>query len=100
MRSLFAPAVRLMNRLKYPYKFLLVGILLVLPLSVVLSQYVAQTNLVIDFASKEQLGLKYNIPLMKLLRDVEGHAPMVAAYASGSDALRAQISGETLKMQA
>ena len=44
-----------MNRLKYPQKFLLVGLVLVIPLVVVLSQYIAQINLVIDFAAKEQL---------------------------------------------
>lgn len=100
MRSFFAPAIRLMNRLKYPQKFLLVGLVLVLPLGVILSQYIAQINLVIDFAAKEQLGLQYNKPLTAFLQDVQEHAGMVYANANGNDNFKVQIADMIAKKQA
>jgi signal transduction histidine kinase/CheY-like chemotaxis protein len=100
MKSLFKPAVRLMNRLKYPQKFLLVGLVLVIPLVVVLSQYIAQINLVIDFAAKEQLGLQYNTPLHAFLQDVQQHAGMIHAFTLGDAAFKATVADAITKKQA
>jgi PAS domain S-box-containing protein len=84
MRSLYSPAVRLMNRLKYPQKFLLVGLVLVLPFSVVLSQYIMQINLVIDFSTKEQRGLEYTTPLITFFQDIQTFNGLVYASADGN----------------
>src|SRR5260221_14621965 len=92
LNELFAPIVRLMNRLKYPQKFLLVGLVLVLPLGIVLSQYIAQSNIVIDFAAKEQLGLAYNTPLVAFLQDVEQYAGLIYANSEGDDAFKAKLA--------
>ena len=70
MNTVFIPAIRVMNHLRYPQKFLLIGILLLLPLLLLLSQYISATNAVIDFASKERLGLVYTGPLVKLYNDL------------------------------
>ena len=45
-----------MNRLKYRQKFTLVGLVLVLPLIVLMAEYVVQTNNQIDFTAKERAG--------------------------------------------
>ncbi len=83
MQSLFSPAIALMNRLKYPQKFLLIGLLLLLPLALVMSQYIARVNDVTNFASKEQLGLVYNAPLIKFLQNVQRHRSAAAAMLNG-----------------
>src|SRR5688572_1526319 len=83
MRSLFRPAVLVMNRLKYPQKFLLVGLLLVLPLFLVLSQYIVQINKDINFTAKEQLGLIYNAPLVKFLQGIQQHSALSQSLANG-----------------
>src|SRR5688572_6839710 len=79
MSAIFTPAIRLMHRLRYPQKFLLVGLLLVLPLLLVMSQYLAGINFDIDFAEKEQLGLDYNEPVLDLLQVVQRHAALSSA---------------------
>src|SRR5579859_7059623 len=100
MTLLFAPAVRLMNRLKFSQKFLMVGFVLVLPLGVVLTQYLAQSNASLDFASKELLGLAYNRPLTTFLHDVEQFAGIVYVHAEGDDALKSKIASTMADQQA
>src|SRR5579859_1169678 len=99
MPSFFGIGIKLMNQLKYPQKFLLVGLVLVLPLAVVLSLFVYQINLVIDFATKEQLGLQYNAPLVKFLQDTERHAALLYAAANGDDAYRTKIAPQLTQTQ-
>jgi methyl-accepting chemotaxis protein len=88
MKAFFRPAVRLMNTLKYPQKFFLVGLVLMLPLALVLSQYFVQIGNDIDFASKEKLGLQYNQPLVSYLQLVQQHAALSTAYLSGDLTLK------------
>ena len=68
MLAFFKPASRLMSRLKYPQKFMLIVILLLLPLIVVLTQFLSKINEDIDFAAKERLGLIYNAPVLDFLQ--------------------------------
>jgi signal transduction histidine kinase/DNA-binding response OmpR family regulator len=83
MNAFFNPATILMGRLKYPQKFALVGLLLLIPLVVVMSQYLIKTNEDIDFSSKEQLGLQYNDPLILFLQHVQDHASLTNAVLRG-----------------
>src|SRR5258708_4499750 len=88
MKSLFAPEIALMNRLKYPKKFLLVGLMLVLPLDLVMSTSTQKANDDIDFANKEILGLQYNQPLIEFLRQVQDHAALSIAVLSNDDTFK------------
>jgi signal transduction histidine kinase len=91
MSSFFAPTIAVMNRLKYVQKFLLVGLLLVVPLALVLSQYLAEVEYDINFSAKEQLGLEYNGPLVGLLAEVQRHAAISSAYLSGYNTFEEEI---------
>ena len=53
---LFAPAIAVMNRLKYPRKFALISLLFILPLALVMYFLMSEMNNRIDFAQKEILG--------------------------------------------
>src|SRR5260221_10533680 len=88
MKSLFAPAIALMNRLKYPQKFLLVGLMLVLPLALVMRTYTQKANDDIDFANKEILGLQYNQPLIEFLRQIQDHTALSIAVLSNDDSFK------------
>jgi len=100
MKTLFSPGVRLVNQLKYPQKFLVVGMVLVLPLSVVLWQYITQTNLVIDNTVKEQLGLEYAAPLTSFLQHVQQYAGIAYATAVSNDAQRTTFADLAVAAQA
>jgi signal transduction histidine kinase/CheY-like chemotaxis protein len=84
MKSFFNPATLLMGRLKYPQKFMLVALLLLIPLALVMSQFLSKTNEDIDFSSREQLGLQYTDPLMQLFQDALEHAALSNAVLKGA----------------
>ncbi len=100
MSSLFTPAIAIMNRLKYPQKFLVIGFLLVLPLALVLNQFLLQANKDIDFAVKEQIGLEYIQPVMKLLQDVEQHRGWSSAFLNGDTSTKDQITAKQADVDA
>ena len=83
MKRLLSPAVALMNRLKYPQKFMLVGLLLILPLIMVLFQFLVQIQKDIDFADNERKGLQYSTPLVALLQTVQQHRSLTNTYLNG-----------------
>jgi len=68
IRSIFGPAIAIMRRLKYPRKFLLLGLIVLVPQILVFNQYLNKANEDIAFSSKEQLGLVYLEPVNELLR--------------------------------
>ena len=71
MNGLFAPAVVLLNRLRYPWKFALIGLLFTVPLAMVVFFLVVEVRRGIDFAEKEALGNEYLRPLRTLLEDLQ-----------------------------
>jgi signal transduction histidine kinase/HAMP domain-containing protein len=81
MRLLYEPAVRVMNRLKYVYKFALIGFLIVMQASVLIYLLVAELNKNIDFAARERLGLVYNRALIALLNEAQGYRSLQYSHA-------------------
>src|SRR5947207_1289249 len=92
MKTLFKPAVKLMNQLKYPQKFFLVGLVLVIPLLLVMGLFFARGNRDIEFSSKELKGLAYDAPLLTFLRDVQQHWGMADAYLGGDTSFKDSLS--------
>ena len=59
MNKLLEPAARWMNRLKYAYKFAVIGVLIVLQSAVLMYLLVSELNKNIEFARQERLGVQY-----------------------------------------
>ncbi|MBL8164968.1 MAG: response regulator [Anaerolineae bacterium] len=100
MDRFFRPATQVMGRLKYPQKFLLVGLLLLIPLIVVMTQFLSKINEDIDFSAKEQVGLVYNAPLVQLLRHIQHHAALSTAALDGEESFRELVMDEQVDIQA
>ena len=64
MKILFAPAVWLNDRLRFPQKFFLTGLVFFLPLLVVSWLLVDEIDGNIDLTAQERLGVEY-IPLLR-----------------------------------
>src|SRR5207244_61450 len=99
---LFGPGMRLMNRLKYPQKFVLITLLLVAPLALVMYFLISEINARVDFSQKELYGTAYLRPLNSLLRslgnshlparaDTAGHSFQLADWVRTQAALTADI---------
>jgi signal transduction histidine kinase/DNA-binding response OmpR family regulator len=100
MDRFFRPATQLMGRLKYPQKFSLIGLLLLIPLIVVMMQFLSKINEDIDFSAKERVGLVYNAPLVELLRHIQHHSTLSTALLGGEQAFRALVMEAQIDVQA
>ncbi len=87
MKSCFAPAVALMNRLTYPCKFGLIGLLFSLPLGLVTCFLISELNDQIAFSAKEQLGNEYLRPVQQFAADLRDHRGLTWTRASQPNAL-------------
>jgi diguanylate cyclase (GGDEF)-like protein len=77
---LFAPAARLVGRLRYAQKFVVVGLVLVVPLGFVAGAYVDLQRRMVAFSSAELRGIEYMTPLVNLTAQVvdERHRSLTA----------------------
>ena len=77
MNKYFAPAVRLLNQLSYPRKFMLIGLLFALPMGLVTYFLVSEINRSITFSVKEPLGTEYLRPLQQFASDLRDHRGLI-----------------------
>jgi hypothetical protein len=91
MEKFFNPAVALMNRLKYPQKFILVSLLFVLPLALAILLLIPSINERIDFAQQEKYGNEYLHSLRQLLGHSLQNKALAHNYLSGNNSLKAQL---------
>lgn len=83
MSQLLSPAIALMNRLRYPQKFLLISLLFIVPLALVMALLIAEVNTKADFAQKEQAGTEYLRGVRGLLEDALHEKSIAHAYING-----------------
>ena len=82
MEKFFQPGMALMNRLRYPYKFLLIFCLGISLFAVLLVMLHREINRSISFTEKEVIGTAYLDPLRKILSDLQRHRGMMQALLS------------------
>ncbi|MGQ2979077.1 MAG: response regulator [Polaromonas sp.] len=97
--TLLQPARRLMDRLSYPRKFLLIFLLFALPLALTLYLLVGEINHSIQFAEKEIAGAHYLRPLRALQEQVARSRLLARAHAAGQTSLRPDLVGVQAAMQ-
>jgi signal transduction histidine kinase/ActR/RegA family two-component response regulator len=82
MTRLLAPGVGLMNRLRYPQKFVLISCLFALPLVLLSYLWLDEMADRLTFARRERAGLEYIVALRQLLDPLQrAHALSVLAAA-------------------
>lgn len=91
MKKIFSPVVVLLNRFKYSKKFALIGFIIILPFAATLYMLASEINVGIEFAQKERMGLEYNLPLRKLLENMQQHRGMAGGFLSGDASFKEQI---------
>jgi len=91
MDRLFAPAIALMNRLKYPQKFALISILFAIPLALLIILYLFEANTRIAFAQKEIDGNAYLRPMRQLLDHTLQEELLAHDVVNGDQSMRAQL---------
>ena len=91
MDMVFKPGIGLLNRLRYPHKFLLIGVIFLAPLVVMGYFLINEVNQRIRFMEQERLGVEYIAQLRKPIADIQQHRGMSAAFLNGDASFRARM---------
>ncbi|MDX2162405.1 MAG: ATP-binding protein [bacterium] len=83
------PAIQLLNRLRYPQKFMLIALVMLFPLGILAAQSASQAAQTIDFTATERVGVVYLIPVLDLLEAIQRAAADPAAQADVETAIAA-----------
>lgn len=98
MDFLISPAVALMNRLRYPAKFGLLFIIVLVPMltmgGILVKQFQAESN----FLNQEQLGLRYIKALRLPIEHVQQHRGMTSAFRNGAEEFKERVLGKGLEV--
>ncbi len=94
MQTLFAPAVGLMNRLRYRSKFLLLGIALTLVLGVLLYSVYSLLSRDIYTAQNELNGLQMVKPLNRMAQFMQQHRGLSSGVLNGNEAMKDKRSAK------
>jgi diguanylate cyclase (GGDEF)-like protein len=91
MRGVLYPAVALMNRLTYVKKFILIGVLVMLPVLLTVNLLIAGIDKQIEATEKERRGVEYNVAVRDLMELLQQHRGMLNAYLNGSEHFGEQL---------
>ncbi|GAB4295465.1 MAG: methyl-accepting chemotaxis protein [Thiohalomonadaceae bacterium] len=92
MDMVFKPGIGLLNRLRYPHKFLLIGLIFLAPLVVMGYFLIDEVNQRIRFMEQERLGIEYIAQLRKPIADIQQHRGMSAAFLNGDASFRERMA--------
>ncbi|MBP8267264.1 MAG: chemotaxis protein, partial [Zoogloea sp.] len=87
MKILFAPAVAMLNRMRYPAKFTLLGSIAFLVIGFLLFQLAVSLRENVDFAEKEEEGLLRVPLLLKVIQLSQQHRGLSAGVLNGNEAM-------------
>ena len=94
MQLLLAPAVSLLNHLRYPQKFLLVGMIMLIPMLTMGWLLVTESNKTIVSLNSERDGLAYIQGVRPLIEHIPQHRGMSGAFLNGNDGFRRQMESK------
>ena len=98
MKIIFAPAVKLMNKLKYSRKFALIFILFLIPLSILLTMQLLDAQKVYDVKTKQSKGIEASILLRTMIKHTQERRGMSSVYLNGNSDFKENIKTEHEKM--
>ncbi|MDP2829303.1 MAG: methyl-accepting chemotaxis protein [Sulfuricellaceae bacterium] len=88
MSFIFYPAISLMNRLSFPKKFILIGVVATLAIGTLLFLLIAQSNKVVHTTRNELRGLDALEPINKAIQLAQQHRGLSAGLLGGNEAMR------------
>jgi methyl-accepting chemotaxis protein len=98
MHTLFAPAVSLMQRLRFPAKFILIGLVV----SVAVAYFVVVNSIslgkTIGQSRLELAGVETIKPVLRLVQLVQQHRDMVSGVLAGNDDMRDGIKKKAVEI--
>jgi len=84
MKTLFTPAISLMNQYNYRRKFAFLGAISLLAISVLIYSLFLGLNQVVNNSQQQLLGLKLLTPLSKTIQTAQQHRGLSAGFLGGN----------------
>jgi len=91
MKNLFAPAIFLMDRVRYPVKFLIIFLIVMIPLIILSLNLITSLNKDVTFLENERTGLAYIKTVRQPIEHIQQHRGMMAAYLNGAKEFKDRI---------
>ena len=94
MRALFAPAVALMNRLRYPYKFGLIGLVALILVAYLVAILTLNLRASASQSRHELAGIAAIKPMLGLVQVVQQHRGLANGFLAGNAALKEKAAAK------
>jgi len=91
MKSILLPAMYLMDRLRYPLKFGLIFLVVLIPLVMLSVFLITNINEDINLIENEQTGLAYIKVVRQPIEHIQQHRGMTSAFLNGATDFRSRI---------
>ncbi|MBI4987940.1 MAG: methyl-accepting chemotaxis protein [Rhodocyclales bacterium] len=98
MNALLAPAVSLMNRLKYPYKFGLIGLVALLAIAYLLVITTIHLRASLNQSERELAGVEAVKPVLRLIQLVQQHRGMANGMLAGNATLKDKVAAKAAEI--
>ena len=100
MKAIFAPAVAILNRMRYPAKFALLGLIALLVIGFLLVQLALSLRESVVFTEKEADALQRVPRLLKVLQVSQQHRGLSSGVLNGNEEMRPALQQKTGEMVA
>ncbi len=94
--ALLAPGIKFMRALKFRNKFLILGILFLIPTIWVFKLYILENLRIIDFSEKERLGVQYISAVYPVAKGTAKIRGLTNAYLNGNVAIKDKLDNAIL----
>ncbi|NOX76019.1 MAG: bacteriohemerythrin [Gammaproteobacteria bacterium] len=91
MEAILVPAIGLMNRFRYPTKFGIIFLIVLIPVVALSASLISATSEDVAFLEKERIGLAYIKTMRQPIEHIQQHRGMMAAYLNGTAEFRERI---------
>ncbi len=91
MKSILSPAMFLMERLRYPLKFGLIFLVVLVPLVVLSVNLISHINERVEIVAHERQGLAYINAIRQPIEQIQQHRGLTSAFLNGADNFRDRI---------
>jgi methyl-accepting chemotaxis protein len=88
MKTLFAPAIALLNRVGYTKKFAIMGVLALLAIAMLVLNLYQSLHRVIDSSQRELAGIEVIKPIARMVQHLQIHRGFSAGMLSGNEAMK------------
>ena len=100
MNKLFSPAITLMNRLDYTKKFMVLGLVYLVAISVVAYSLYVNLSHVVQVSQRQLEGLELIKPISKSVQLMQQHRGLSTGVLGGHQAMRAQRDAKKTELAA